>query len=289
MLKTDEAKRRHLRVLIVLAFIWAIGLELSLCQTNGTLVSAITLSKTQIPLHGVIIANVSITNNGSAKASVDLGADKEGAFTLDIEAPDGTRKHVSRKPLQYADSMAGPGNVEIDPGSTYNQELVLNEWYQFEITGTYQLTIKMKAYILPARSEVLESQCSETVLIEPSDPVQLVKSAQQLLETIKDARTYDESKIAALKLSAMQDPSVVEYLIQAADAKPWVAPILIDALRKIGNGDAIDGLVHLGTSTDSDTHMLSVATLRRMNSTETDPTLREKITSGLESITQHQP
>lgn len=250
-------------------------------QSNVPLQVSLSLESKEFPLHGLLKASVRIDNNSDETYNVDLGIDREQAFTLIVKTPAGKEarwtKHVT-------EGLHSPGIVRIEPKSAYTQTLTLNQWWEFDALGTYHVTLLIDAPVVGDISGRLKVSMQADVNVSAPDARYLQNQCEQLLETVSSSSAYQDAIDAAKNLSAIDDPIAAPYLAQAAAAKPAIAYISISGLEKLGTKEAVDGLLNLAKNQNGDLKLLATRSLKQLELSAQDPVIKEQITSGLATI-----
>jgi hypothetical protein len=262
-------------------------------QTVLPLRVMLSFDSKDVPLHALLKAHLEITNEDAKHAYVvHLGLDNEGAFTLTVKRLDRTIAIFRR---QSTPGLHTTGRERIQPGSTYTQELILNRWYDFPASGTYDVNLAMDAKVTGNSSAVdsspalqdLRASVNHPVVISARDEAYLEQRCQQLLETIRFAPSYKDVIQAADGLNAIHDPIAAGYLTQAAEARPPVAHRFISGLEGLGTQGAVEGLLELAKSPDAETKVLATSSLERLEIASQNGPLKDQIRSGLAALSQH--
>jgi hypothetical protein len=244
-----------------------------------------TLDNEQVPLHDLVKVSVKITNDDMEHTyTVDLGADRERAFTLTIKKPDGTTSQFIKSP---SEGLHRIGKIAIEPKATYTQDLTLNQWFDFSAPGNYHIILSLDAQVNSDSSGSLTGTLNTNVDISAPDTASLNSQCEHLLEVISSSNSYQDAADAAKSLSSIKDPIAVTYLVEGAKIKPILSYILIPGLQRLGTADAVDGLLSLAKSRDSDTKLLATRSLNWIEQSEQDPAIKGRIRSGLAESSQH--
>jgi hypothetical protein len=214
-------------------------------------------------LHEPVVLRVVVKNTLARPVEIDLGADRKAGFLFAIKPPGGT---TIKLPPLVREGISRSGRLTLEPGQTYNQELVLNEWYEFPAVGKYELSARLVASAKTPEGESLSepAEFRTTLTVGPEDAERLRQVAAGLAEQITGAHSYEEAAEAALALGYVKDPVAVPYLEKALSAGHMVEPIVIAGLERIGGEDAIRALTAASASQDEETAELARAALDRV-------------------------
>ena len=84
---------------------------------------------------------MAITNSSYEPLPVSLGYNREGGFIFTVKRPDGSVKETPRKITK--DNLTLLANFNVDAQKTYTQQLILNEWYDFNDPGVYEISASL--------------------------------------------------------------------------------------------------------------------------------------------------
>jgi hypothetical protein len=239
---------------------------------------SVAFQNNTVPLHAPVEASVHLENQSDEAYTVDLGIDKEQTFTVIVKRPDGS---ISRSVRKLTEGLHSPGVIVIKPRTTYTQTILVNDWAQFNTSGLYHVSIQIDAPVTEGVLGRIKQTSGTDVTISQPDEAYLKRECEQLLDTIRASSSYQDVIAAATTLSKIDDPIAAGFLTQAAELKPPVASILITGLERLNTEDAIDGLVQLSKSVNSETRVLAVRSLRELQIVENNSELKERIRTGL--------
>jgi hypothetical protein len=172
---------------------------------------------------------------------LDLGPNGKANIELTIQKPDGA---VITRTLGPED-FGGSGEHSLNPGGTFAERLLLNEWYQFPLSGSYK--IKMTLLDGPlVTSETANADRPSTefsVQIGPRDPAELESISQKLADRAMSAATIEQRMEAANALSYIRDPVAVDSLARVLQQGELVQHYAVEGLGRIGTPEAIAALV----------------------------------------------
>lgn len=212
---------------------------------NGVEVSY-SLPTSEFTLHEPVILNFAVRNGLQQTFKLDLGINRKGNFLFTVTRPDGSRVQLRKS---WKMGFSRHGMMSLEPNQTYEQNLLLNEWFDFPEIGRYEIEARLRR---PGQTQegnsVGEAAAFHTSLeIKPRDVEQLKSRCATLVQRIVDATSYHEAAEAALVLSYVKDPVAVPYLEKAL-ASGEVSPIAVDGLVRIGDKSAVKALLSAETT-----------------------------------------
>jgi hypothetical protein len=235
----------------------------------------------EITLHEPVIVNFTVYNGLSRLTRIDLGADFKENFAIAVKLPDG--KIIKARQL----AIFGPGGgssligiLSLTPGETYKQGLLLNEWFDFNMPGKYEVEVTL---VNPRQENKLMSVTGNkmTFEIRPRDANKLVQVCASLAESVVGATSYQGAADATRALSYVQDPVAVPYLERALRSGHLVEQIAIEGLERIGSGEAVQTLISALRIHRGDTDILARSALLRIERKTQDPRLKQMIKRAL--------
>ena len=207
-----------------------------------------TLQSQHLTLHEPVIVTFNATNSASQPIKLDLGADFTQYFSFIIASPDGTAHRLGYTPSEGAHVEGEP---LLEPGESYSQRLLINERYDFPVSGQYKIQVNLMQrtgaqadYSKDPRDPGLRA----TLQIGPRDESVLSQTCDNLAKDVEGAKSYKEATEAAFALSYINDPVAVTYLKRVMLSNKFpVASIAILGLARIGNDAAIQALKDTST------------------------------------------
>ena len=248
-------------------------------QTAGASPMPISISYSlvmpRLTLHQPVIVTFKVSNASSQTIGLDLGQDRKGGFSFTITPPDGVRLKLSMPAREGASRI---GRLSIAPGDSYSQNLVLNEWYDFSITGKYKVEGHLTEPIVIGNGQGYQSDPGLYASIEigPRNELSLSKTCDSLANQIEASDSYAQAIDSAVALSYVNDPIAVAYLRRALSAHKLVEPIVIVGLERIGNAEAVQALADGLRADPSDTVRFRSA-LQRIQKQTDDAQIHEAI------------
>jgi hypothetical protein len=274
-----------------LIFVAAISLASSLLlvvgqdfgeQSSAKMKISYSFPSQQFTLHQPVILTFKVRNDYRRPIQVDLGQDRKGGFSFTLTTPDGVK---FRLPEFSREGISQTGTFSLQPGESYSQNLLLNEWYDFEIPGRYELEGHLINPIVVGDGPMEEHDQGfrSGMEIGPRNELALAKTCGGLADKVDDSTSYEQAAQAVLILSYVKDPVAVSYLRRALLAHKLVEPIAIAGLEKIGNETAVRALFEGLRIEYGDSAILSRAALERIRNQTNDPNLRNEIEQNLKT------
>lgn len=231
-------------------------------ETSGVDVSY-SLAQDQFTLHEPVNLTFIVKNELTQPIKLDLGENRKGNFILTIKQPEGKSVRL-RLPERGGTSRIS--RVSLEPGQTYTQNLLLNEWYEFLTLGNYELTISIATTIQTQEGLSIGeiSGFHTTLEIKPKDSAHLKQISARLAERVANSPSYDEAAEAALALSYIRDSAAVPYMEKAIVSGHMVEQIVIAGLERLGDEKAIQALIALSTNQDREIAILARRALKRV-------------------------
>jgi hypothetical protein len=218
----------------------------------------VALEKSVITQHEPTVLRITIVNSSSSEVEFDPGYDKE-RIELSVTSPAGTRWR--RRRAASTEGMKFSNSLRIPPGTTGSMALLLNEWFSFDMLGSYQVDVALSPR---AGSYLGKTEHTNLVLtVLPRDEVQLESACATLVKEIRDLQSASTAMIAAEALSKVDDPVAVPYLAQAMDRREFVG-LMIEALARLKTDKALEVLTAASRSNDPETSTLARSALAGM-------------------------
>lgn len=260
-------------------------------QSNEILVSY-SLESWRLVLHEPVALLFRIKSDSDQAVQVDLGSNRKGSFLLTITRPDGGRQALPRY-VRYG--LRRLGRVSIDPGVEYEQQLLVDEWYDFKLEGVYKIEVRLSEPVKDKAGAVITEAPPFNARLEflPRDPARLRKVCQALVERIQKAQSYEEAADAANVLRYVRDPGAVPYLEEILYADRMVDGFATSGLKWIGTPEAINVLL---AALESPHHRAKeplqwsvFGVLAALAHETDDPLLKTRIEEALERGRQKRP
>jgi hypothetical protein len=215
-------------------------------------------------LHEPVIARISFENRSPENVQIDLGGDRKTAFVLLVGTPAGRTVTASyRWDSSVIDIAAALGTVKLPPGQKHTDYLLLNEWYDFDHVGRYNVTIRLSTGIQPSRGDGVIALPSLEVEIQPRNESALRTRCQELTNTARGTAGIIQRADAALALSHIDDPIAVPYLDAILAETRTFDPIIIRGLLRIATTEARNTLMQAEQSDGAERAALVRDALKR--------------------------
>ena len=233
-------------------------------MTYGQIKMNCFLKEAQIFLNAPILINCILDNKSSETMSVDLGANFEEAYKLAMTLPN---NKIISLPQLTAEGTAALGKFSLPPGSTYQQELLLNKWFDFTEPGHYSLFLELPSSIYAERNDAVGTSLGSTVdfdiLAENRNELNAL-SGKLYDEIVAHNTSFEKVEKAAYRLSYVKSPVAVPFIEKAVSQNTMVVSILVPGLERIGERSAMDALNRLAKSKNEDTRLLALDAIRRI-------------------------
>jgi hypothetical protein len=241
----------------------------------GMVTIEISPQPSRLTLHEPVVLTLEITNNRRDPIHIDLGRDRKENFKISITPPTGDTVQL---PQLVKRGFSRVGDVEIGAGNKYSQSLVLNEWYNFNNPGLYEIKVELATPALANGVIVGGQEAFNTrIEIEPRNQEALVTRCEDLVAGIEASTSYERSAERALALSYINDPVAVPYLERALRANKLVEPIAIKGLESISTPEAVRALSSALKMNVNHASALARSALSRMESETGDPEVKQEI------------
>lgn len=228
-----------------------------------------------------VVVLFSIRNRSSQTVKADLGTQGVQHFAFTVVRPDGTKSHMTPPVTEGFRPM---GTVEVLAGQTFVKEVLLGDWFSFDLPGRYEVTVLLNGPIFAGeQSPIVDSGAHLTVTVGTRNEQRLQKVCASLADKILAGGKYEETEAAARELSSVNDPVAVPYLKRVVGIRP-LAPIVIAGLGRIRNISSVETLISLLSSPDTDTIMLARTSLTRIQDQTTDSALKQRIREGVLTV-----
>lgn len=246
-------------------------------EASGTVILNVSVESPHLTTHEPVILSLVMRNDGPTRVHVDFGRDRKEGVVIEILSPSGKREYPSW-PRRSGFSRTGEFDVGI--GETYTQRLILNEIYDFEASGLYDINVRASER-LQRSVHLSETSFHAEVEMEQRDQSILEKRCAGILAEVEDSTSYERAAESALALSFVNDPIAVPYLQKLLAANKLVEPIAINGLERIATLDAVKALSGELESSDKNGSGLARAALLRIGSSSSDALVKDEIRRAL--------
>lgn len=213
-------------------------------QVRRSVSAKITPEQINVSLHEPVVALLTVKNELAKPLLVDLGDDRISNIAVNAVFPDGSETH-SRVPLHQG--LAGLGRVTLPSEQSYSQVLVLDTWLAFHEIGLYKLRIEiLSPAVVSDGNSTSILPLFATVKVGNRDEQRLTKLCTDLLQSLSNAKSYEDARRQAVLLSRVQDPIAVPFMQQAMNETSYpIQSIVVNGLESVGTPEAVRALVDL--------------------------------------------
>jgi hypothetical protein len=275
---------RHLLLFVFLATgLVRLAISGQASDSRNGLAIEYKLLSTSATLHEPILLRVTISNYRDNVARVNLGQDRRQAFELSIGKPDGKVVTLS---LDLHEGASRLPVVEIAPGDSYTETLVLDQWFLFPEVGNYRIKVHL-VRVQGSKEELPVDFGSWSALpsvdVLPRDPARLIALCEELKVKLETSNVYAELGEAGLELSYVDDPIAVPYLQEMALLKYGMLAVLAaEGLERVDGDAGVEALIALSKESRVEIKSPARYSLWQLGQTTKDPALKERIRQALE-------
>ena len=233
------------------------------------------LSK-DVTLHEPVIVDIAFDNILSEPITINLGADNKEGFRFSIKKPTSMKLDI---PFRIKEGFARSGRITLQPGQTYRQRLIMNEWIIFSDLGKYELSVHLVAPVSTQKGQAVPVTRNFQAVLEvtPRDDKKLMSVCARFYGEFSASKSYERASEAISVISYIQDSVAVQYLEKALRSGKMVEPIAIGGLERIGTTEAVHALISALSMQASDINTSVRSALIRLELKSTDSVLKEKI------------
>lgn len=248
-------------------------------QTSNKIVT-FSLASAKFSLHEPVVVDFVVKNDSSEAITFDLGADEKENFQLSLTRPNSASSQ-SRRIIKGGFAILG--KITIRPGQFYRKRLLINEWFDLPQIGAYTISVNLLAPIQSERGRVVAKGANfrATFEITSRNPIKLQELCASLLTRITTSKTYQQAKDAATELSFVQDSVAIPFLEKVFKMNKMVERTAIEGLGRIGSAEAAQVLIRALGAQDAEITAFVRYTLSRIESTTTDPAVKQQIRRSL--------
>ncbi len=231
-------------------------------------------------LHEPVVLTLKVSNGLPHAIVLDLGQNRENGFAFRLLRPDGT---TVDSPSFTRNGISAIGTIVLRSGESLSQELLLNDRFQFNIPGKYQVVGHLAQEITDEKGNTVGSDpgFQKDLEIVPKDESSLRKVCQDLSDRLERSNSYDDAALIARELAIIDDPVAVPFLDKALRADRLIEPFIISALVRIGNEEAAQALIGALSGKTGAAAEAVRRGLTQIRSRISDPSLRELIDRAL--------
>lgn len=238
-------------------------------------------TKNAFVLNEPVTLDFNIENRSNQTINLNLGADRKEVFLFTVVSPSGEKIVL---PQLTKEGISRLGILSLEPQQTYSQKILLNEWFEFNFLGDYELEIRLANQFQAANKIALKNLSFRTTFkIEPENPNQLQEVCATLAEQLMKSEAYAEAAEAALILSYVKDPIAIPYLEKAIASNKMVESITIAGLGRIADYQSVQALIRvMNANRDSELSALAKAALVRIKGQSSSIEIKNLITRTLD-------
>ncbi|HET6842578.1 MAG TPA: HEAT repeat domain-containing protein [Candidatus Angelobacter sp.] len=244
---------------------------------------SVALQKHKASAGEPIFVRVHVNNMGPEALEFDLGLNGRENILISVVDPSGKRSEKSgTEPRQ---GMALFGWMRLAPGEEQFTTLVLNEWFNFELPGQYQITLAFKQPATVGGKKVPVPPFTLALDITPRNEEQLTATCENLVKEFEGAASSDERAATPAALRHIRDPKLVPLWKRTlTSVNQEIREIGISNLAHIRNHDAIEALSRALRSENQETRSLARSALQQITIITSDPSIKKDAENAL-----HQP
>lgn len=208
--------------------------------------------------HEPVVLYLVVRNQTSGRVFIDLGRNLVGntRVTITPPGPQGSPITIDESLPKGAGGLSVRGTMFIEPQRTFEHEIVLNRWADFDSVGAYRIQADFVGRLESTEGKPIAVAVGRhwvgTLRVTPRNEQSLRAVCEKLTKEIEATDDAERLLRAIEKLSAVKDPVAVEYLDRAAKASRIVGDAAIKALEHIGNDSARNVLSEMSKGADFD-------------------------------------
>jgi hypothetical protein len=234
-----------------------------------------------LTLHEPVLAVFEVHNGLSEPITVTVGSTIREYFDFALTMPNG--KILRKDNTLPPDSVTvGSGKITVEPGADYQERLVMNRWFPFEMQGTYTLVGQLTSDILTADGSIREDGETAEMTINPRDPARIKTVCAELAKEVQNAPNAAAAQEPALILSYVDDPIAVPYLEQVLSTNTLTYDKAIGGLERIGNDAAVEVLLSTVNNNANDIGDRAARALVVLQEHISNPRLKESVRQAVQ-------
>lgn len=224
---------------------------------------SVALRDASVGLNEPLLVDLTVSSRSAEVVGVDLGLNGKANIELTIWEPTGG---VVTRTLGL-EGFGASGKHSLNPGGTFVEKLLLNEWYEFAQTGTYRIkmTLLNDDLVTSGTAALPQPSTEFSLQIGPHDPTGLEVVSQELADRAIGGERLEERIEAANALSYIRDPLAVDSLVRVLWQGSLVAHYAVDGLRRIGSVEALAALQAATDHPDEDVRATVRSTLETLH------------------------
>lgn len=239
-----------------------------------------SLTSNSFTLFEPIIVECVVHNTTPGAVMIDLGQDRKENFRMTLTYPN---NHTQTSKKEIREGIAMIGEVTVQAGLDYKQNLLINEWFNITNPGKYNLVIQLSTPIRTTKGNILANNASASINFEvlPKDTEKLRITCEKLFNDIVGSNSYQEASELTMVLGYIKDSVAVPYLDKLVRGNKMVERIAIEGLGRINSTESVQALINLLNVPNQELRALVRAVLVQNESTSTDASLKQQIKSAL--------
>ena len=222
---------------------------------------------TVLTLHEPLILDVAIANSSGTPVALEFGLGDVTHYEFDVVRPDGSRASVRPRTTRPPEERAwfeSTGHLEVAPGASAARWVVVNQYLDLNQTGVYDLTVRFDGTVKAesGTNVAVPRTLEENVRVLPRDESALARVCRELAISATEV-SVDRRQRAVAALTSINDPVVIPYLVQAAQAEV-TGTAEIEALVRLGEPEARKALETLAQGPQGWTAEAARSALKRI-------------------------
>jgi hypothetical protein len=221
-----------------------------------------------------------VDNSGDGDVLLRLGSDFTEGLSVSVVTSNGSGKP---RPTPKATGFHQTGNVRVPAKTHYSREFIIDEWYDFEAPGTYEVRVNLRSPIALADGSVQIAPPGVLIFdVAAPNNEALRGRCESLSARVVNAIDVEDAMVAAKALGVVRDPTVVPYLVRALNTG-YLAP-QSNVLRALGRfptiPQAVDALIGVALGSTLDASWAKYTLLTAASQSE-DRDMRNRIYAAL--------
>lgn len=234
-----------------------------------------------LTLHEPVLAVFEVHNGLSEPITVSVGSTIREYFDFALTMPNG--KVLRKDNTLPPDSVTvGSGKITVEPGADYQERLVMNRWFPFEMQGTYALVAKLTSDILTTDGSIRPEAETTEMHVNPRSPARIKTLCAELAKQVQGSANAAAAQEPALILSYVDDPIAVPYLEQVLSTNTLTYDEAISGLQRVGNDAAVEVLLSTVNNNPNDIGDKASRALVTLQEHISNPRLKESVREAVQ-------
>jgi hypothetical protein len=256
---------------------------LAVLHTHGVTASCRLVAP--VTLREPVQVQFSVRNDLDVPITFDLGWQQEERLIIDISRPAGPRLQG----LKVSPSGAGRlGTIALRPHTMYSNNLILNEWYDFDRPGRYVVSIWVFTQVHDADGTLIPASldASVKITVQPRNEVRLRQKCEELARIATSPRnsgaSLREASQAAKLLGFVNDSACTGAMAEVLPVE-YVGHFVVPGLKRLATAEAVGALIDCMALPERSRLTIPSCrdALRDLGSSVNDQVLRDKIHAAL--------